>query len=231
MVASMAVSKDSALFDTDPWFSGLPSPMQQALLENAAWQTLEPRQALTHGGDTIGGIVGLAKGTAMVVPAIGPADAGPIHLFHAPIWFGLMPLSQARPRAVAAVAQLPCQVARVSQNVLVGMLGNNPAWWQHINDLSLTHFMTATQAAADLHISDSERRLCAVLLRVADRRQAGNGPVEITITQLDLATMANMSRQTTALILKRLASAKLVTWTYRSITVHQPEGLRQLVEE
>jgi CRP/FNR family cyclic AMP-dependent transcriptional regulator len=219
----------SNLFDTDPWFSGLPLAMQQNLVENALWQTLEPRQTLTYGGDTSGGIVGLATGTTMLVPAVGPAEAGPIHLFHAPVWFGLMPMSKARPRAVSAVAQTSCRVARVSQNFMVGMLAGNPGWWQHINDLSLTHFMTATQTAADLHINDSKRRLGAVLLRVADRRHDGDKPVDIAISQMDLAQMANMSRQTTGQILKSLASAGLVSWTYRSITVRDPVGLRRLV--
>jgi CRP/FNR family transcriptional regulator, cyclic AMP receptor protein len=230
IISVMALNEVPTRFDTDPWFSGLPSPMRQRLLENAVWQNLEPRQALTHGGDTSGGIVGLAEGTALLVPAIGLPDAGPIHLLHAPVWFGLMPLSKSRPRAVAAVAQLPCQVARVSQNAMVSMLNSNPSWWQHVNDLSLTNFMTAIQAAADLHIADSKRRLCAVLLRVAERRHEGNDPVEITISQHDLATMANMSRQTIAHILRRLASTGLVSWNYRSITVRNPRGLRALVE-
>jgi CRP-like cAMP-binding protein len=227
----MATDLRSHLFDADPWFAGLPPEMQQILIENAQWQTLEPRQALTHGGDTSGGIVGLADGTTMLVPAVGLAEAGPIHLFHAPVWFGLMPMSKSRPRAVAAVAQTPCRVARVPRNIMVRMLAENPSWWQHINDLSLTHFMVATQTAADLHIGDSKRRLCAVLLRTADRRHEGHKPVDIAISQLDLAQMANMSRQTTGQILKSLASAGLVSWTYRSITVCDPEGLRRLVED
>ena len=221
----------ATLFSTDTWFVGLPPLMQRGLLQNATWQSLEPRQALTHGGDNSGGIVGLAKGTAILVPAIGPAAAGPIHLFRAPFWFGLMPMSKDRPRPVGAVAQTCCEVARVSQNHMVGMLGRNPEWWRHMNDLSLTHFLLATQTAADLHIGDSTRRLCAVLLRVAERRHEGEGPVEIAISQLDLATMANMSRQTVGQVLKKIAEARIVSWTYRSITVLDAEALRCLVNE
>ncbi len=205
--------------------------MQRCLLEHAIWQSLEPRQALTHGGDISGGIIGLARGTAILVPATGPADAGPIHLFQAPFWFGLMPMSKARPRAVGAVAQTRCEVVRVSQNQMVGMLSSNPAWWQHLSDLALTHFLLAAQVAADLHIADSTRRLCAVLLRVADRRHGGAGPVEILVSQLDLATMANMSRQTTGQVLKKLAASRLVEWGYRSITVRDADGLRRLVDD
>ena len=100
-----------------------------------------------------------------------------------------------------------------------------------MNDLSLTHFLLATQTAADLHIGDSTRRLCAVLLRVAERRHEGEGPVEIAISQLDLATMANMSRQTVGQVLKKIAEARIVSWTYRSITVLDAEALRCLVNE
>lgn len=80
-------------FQKDPWFSGLPEALQTALLVHAVWQKVEPHQAQTHGGGTSGGIVGLAEGNAIIVPAVGPPDAGPIHLFRAPLWFGLMPLS------------------------------------------------------------------------------------------------------------------------------------------
>ena len=231
MVGAMDRSETAKLFCTDPWFAGLPVPMQRGLLENATWQSLEPRQALTHGGDTGTGIVGLAKGAAILVPAIGPAEAGPIHLFHAPMWIGLMPMSKARPRAVGAVAQTRCEVVRVSQTHLGTMLGSNPEWWRHINDLSLTHFLLAAQTAADLHIGDSMKRLCAVLLRIADRRHDGDGPVEIAITQLDLAMMANMSRQTVGQVLKKIAETRLVSWTYRSITVLDAKALRRLVDE
>lgn len=197
-------------------------------MEQAIWQTLEPHQALTHGGDTAGGIVGLAEGTLIVVPALGPAEAGPIHLFLAPIWYGALPLSLGRPRAVSVFTQSASRVARVSQQRIMQLLGRNPGWWQHMHDLALTHFLIAAQTAVDLHINDSRQRLCAVLLRLGNCRHEGDCNAELPVSQQDLATIANMSRQTAGQILKSLATDGLVDWGYRKISILDPAGLRQL---
>jgi CRP-like cAMP-binding protein len=229
IVAGMAPAEAQQFFADDPWFSGLAPGFRTALVDGAIWQTLMSGEALSHGGDTSGGILGLAEGIANVQPAVGPPDAGIIHLFRAPIWFGLMPLSQGRPRAVSMVAQTQCRVARVPQSRVAAILAGNPAWWQHMYDLALTHFLVATQTAADLHIADSRRRLCAVLLRVANPGEKGGKPV-VVASQQELATMSNMSRQTARQVLGGLVDDGLITLTYRGVTLNAPDRLRWIVE-
>lgn len=219
------------LLTEDPWFSELPSDMQQALFQNMSVGPVDAGLALTHGGDTSGGIVGLVDGTAVVVPAMGPPDAGPIHLFLGPNWFGLLPLSNSRPRAVSVIAHTACTVARVPQARLAALLSAHPGWWQHVNDLSASLFQLAAQIAADLHVMDSRRRARAVILRLAAEAEPRNGTIEMVVSQQDLATMANMSRQTMGLVLRELRELGLVRWTYRTMTVSDVKRLRALVDE
>ncbi len=232
-VAMACTDKAEALarLSRDPWFAGLPQAFQAALLEQAAWQRLEPHHGLTHGGDTSGGMVGLAEGVALVYPAVGPAEAGPIHLVTGPVWFGQLPLSRGRPRAVSVITQSACLVARVSRQRMLQLLSQNPGWWEHMHDLAITHFLTAAQTAADLHIHDSRRRLCAALLRLGACRHEGGCDIDLPISQHDLATIANMSRQTVGHLLKGLAKEGLLHWGYRKIRLKDPDELRRIADE
>lgn len=218
-------------FRRDPWFANLPQAFQTSLVEQVVWQRLQPHQGVTHGGDTSGGIVGLADGVALVSTTLGPADAGPIHLLVAPLWFGLMPLAHGRPRAVSVITQSTCLVARVSQQRMLQLLGSNPGWWEHMHDLALTHFLLAAQTAADLHIHDSRRRLCAVLLRLGNCRHEGDCRLDLPLSQNDLAMIANMSRQTAGQILKSLEDDGLVAWGYRRLRLMDTEGLRKIIDD
>jgi CRP-like cAMP-binding protein len=71
-----------------------------------------------------------------------------------------------------------------------------PEWWRHFLQPALTYGDVSNTVAADLLIRDSERRCAAVLLRLSGRRFAGpddSSPVEVPLTQDDLAGAANLS--------------------------------------
>jgi CRP-like cAMP-binding protein len=71
--------------------------------------------------------------------------------------------------------------------------------------------------AADLMIRDSERRCAAALLRLAGCRYAGPQdvtPVEVPLTQNELAGAANLSRNSVGTMLQRLATRGFVEVGY-----------------
>ena len=87
--------------------------------------------------------------------------------------------------------------------------------------------------AADLLIRDSELRCAAVLLRLGGRRFAGPddaAPAVIPLTHDELAAAANLSRNTTGAMLRKLTARGLIELGYRGIIVRTPPALRAFVD-
>ena len=83
----------------------------------------------------------------------------------------------------------------------------------------------ALNIATDLMIRDSERRCAAVLLRLSGRRFSDPRvpePVQVSITQADLADAANLSLTSVRSMLLRLAERGLIEQGYRDIVCGTP---------
>jgi Crp-like helix-turn-helix domain len=94
-------------------------------------------------------------------------------------------------------------------------------------DLSVTF-------AADLIIRDSDQRCAVALLRLAGRRYANPQdvtPVEVPLTQNELAGAANLSRNSVGTMLQRLEKRGFVEVGYGAMTVRAPAALRAFVDQ
>ncbi|MFC3613327.1 Crp/Fnr family transcriptional regulator [Lutimaribacter marinistellae] len=114
------------------------------------------------------------------------------------------------------------------------MLDAHPEWWRHFVALALSYGDTAALAGADLLIAETESRLIAVLLRFAGARSEASdagGMVSIPVTQQDLAGAANLSRNWTGTILRRLAKRGLVETKYNGITLVDQGALQAILEK
>ena len=106
-------------------------------------------------------------------------------------------ISQRRSNRVEASAKTTVWLARASQAAVRKLLDDHPGWWRYMLQPTLFYGDIALDIAADLLIADSERRCAAVLLRLSARRFADSDdpePVDVSITQEDLAGAANLSR-------------------------------------
>jgi len=90
------------------------------------------------------------------------------------------------------------------------------------------------QIAADLPIRDGSARCAAVLLRLAGRRWASGPeadlPSEIPASQTELAMLCNLSRNTCSRVVKKFSGRRLMTVSYRSLTVNDPARLRDVAD-
>lgn len=227
---AQSFSAEKAILTGSAWLAGLPEPFRAAIISNWVWQRITPSQTLSHGGDETGGMIGLASGTALVFPTMGIADAGPIHAFQPPYWYGLNPSTEGRPRFVSVVARTVCVVARIPQHVIAGLLLAHPVFWRHMHELTMMHLEITAQTAADLAIRDSKRRLVAVMLRAAGVRQFGDTPVRLDLSQDDISSMANISRQTTGALFNEFKIEGLLAAGYRSVKLADPAAMRRLLQ-
>ena len=214
---------------TAGWLSSTAPVFQDAVLAQCQWRSFGAAETISHGGDTSGGMFGIALGSFSALPAVGAADTPIIHIGSGPFWYGTNPLNHAVPRSMSVVTRSPCIVASIPQHALLSLLADDPAHWRYFFENVSEILALVSQIATDLILPDSLRRCIAVLLRVAGSRNSGMAPTVAEMTQDELAGMANMSRQTTGAIVRRLSAKGLVTVGYRNIIVNDPAALRTML--
>jgi CRP-like cAMP-binding protein len=114
------------------------------------------------------------------------------------------------------------------------LLRETPQWWEHIAQLGEDGAELLTWALSDLSLHDSSRRAAAILLRLAGSRRAqdeGALPMEITLSQQEIADMAVMSRTSLGKILSGFLKRGWVETSYTRIRVCDSTSMRQFVDD
>ena len=216
------------------WLSAAPVEFRQAILSRSTWRSFEAGEPIQTGGEDEGELIGLAHGVVAMRTILGRADTPLMHYAHPVFWFGYVPILTGRPRRLIADAKTPVWLAQIPQNAVRVLLDDRPEWWRHLMQLSIIYGDVSQTVAADLLIRDSERRCAAVLLRLGAIRFAGprdGEPVEVPVTQQDLAGAANLSRNSAGTMVQRLKARGLIAPGYRGVTICAPATLRAFVDE
>lgn len=212
------------------WLSDREPEFQEALLAICRWRRFEPGESMVIAGDIDAPLVGIASGTAAVITALGAPDTPLTHILHPGLWLGYVPLIARRPADNATVARTPVYAAMAAKSAVEALLKSHPAWWQHIARLALYYGEIAVNVVADLLIRESDRRCAATLLRIANCRFAGDEPTVANVNQTDLATVANLSRNTVNALLRDLEARGLVARQYNHIDLLDPVALRLMAD-
>jgi CRP-like cAMP-binding protein len=214
-----------------PWLRECSAEFCAALLEQAIIRHSPAGARLFHAGDEGGGLFGIATGTVEISLYLSHPDTPIIHLSHGGYWAGYRPLV-GRLRGVGVVARSDVVWALVPRHVAHDLLAANPEWWRFIARLADDNAEIALGAIADLTRQDSRLRAIAVLLRLAGcrHRDPPDGqPIELRLSQTELAAMAVMSRNTLNSIMRELVEARLVAGGYRTLLIRNPTALRAIL--
>jgi CRP/FNR family transcriptional regulator, cyclic AMP receptor protein len=215
------------------WLSAAPVEFQQAILTRCDWVRLEAGVQIQFGGEGHGELIGLACGIIEMRSVLGRPETPIMHFAHPVVWFGYIPILAGGPRRIAAAAKTPVWLGRVPQAAVTSLLAERPGWWRHFVQLAASYGDVAATVAADLLIRDSERRCAAVLLRLGGRRfpsPEDKSPVEVPVTQLELADAANLSRNSVGTMLRRLAARGFVEVGYGTMIARAPAALRAFID-
>jgi CRP-like cAMP-binding protein len=218
---------------TQGWLSATSPEFQRAILSDCECRSLEAGASLQVGGEDHGEMIGLARGILELRTTLGPADTAIMHFAHPVFWLGFVPTLFKQPRRAAASAKTRVCLVRVPEATLRRTLSENPIWWRFFLQPLLEYGDLTATIAADLLIRDSERRCAAALLRLAGCRYAGPQdvePVEVPLTQNELAGAANLSRNSVGTMLQRLAARGFVEVGYGTMIVRAPAALRAFVD-
>ena len=217
---------------TRGWLSNTPESFQHAVIDRCMLRKFRAGTTVYRKGDPPGGLFGLVTGSLAV--DIAPAERGPnmAYFLRPGAWFGGAPAFTGQPRQVGIRTTRATELLYLPLHAMNAIVQQDALAWRFFALQGFAHLEIAISVCDDLMIRDHTKRFTAILLHLGDCRLVTpphNGPIEIDVGQLELATMANVARTTAGAILRRLARAGHIDMSYRRIRIVAPEVLRSLL--
>lgn len=216
------------------WLGDLPQAFADQFLDLGTWVHVPAGQLVYSIGAAEQDIYGIAQGVIRMHIAMNEHEQRLAHMCGPGFWFGDMELVTNSPRIMEIDAAEDLHLIRIRQSDVEKLSATYPQVWRWIAALVVQHAGLAISAADDLMLPSAEKRLVAVLLRLAGHRFAhpASPPLgSISITQQELAVAANLSRSSASTVLKQLRQAGEIRIDYRAITLLDPEGLTKRLAE
>ncbi|MBL0370918.1 Crp/Fnr family transcriptional regulator [Rhizobium sp. KVB221] len=207
------------------WLGNMTEPFRTELMRNARLQRFAPDQIIYRYGDPTGGMYGLVAGSLTINSA--PPDAVPrlIHLGIPGAWTGEGPFLTGQPRRIELRTLGDSWMMHVPLDALEQMATRDPNVLRAVGLNTVFTVDALIRIVHDLQKRNVGRRIASVL-----QRAGWLGDVPIPLSQSELGVMANASRQQVNMAMRRFAAAGWVDYTYRSVTVTNPQALGQFSE-
>ena len=229
LAAPADLERTRDLLRRDDWLAQVSDTFRDSLLRETVLRRFDRGAAIFRQGDAVDGLWALVEGG--VAMEIAPGERGPsfAHQIRPGRWFGEMAILLGSERKVTCRTTRPSVCLLVPMRRLEQVLATQPDSWRWMSRLCAVNLARTIGAVDDLMIRESEPRLAAVLLRLAEARATDNSHEarpEIDASQEELAVMVNLSRSTLGRILKGLEDAGLVSCRYGRILILDQAGLR-----
>ncbi len=216
------------LLRTGRWFQTIPEAMQDALLGAAVVRELPGGTTLFARGDAPDGLYAIVDGALRIS---GVADSGKeavLTRIEPPAFFGEVSVFDGLPRTHDAVADGAAIIVHVPQPAIDRIMTGEPRWWRELGLLMAGKTRLAFVAMEEAAVLPPAVRLARRLVMMTD----GYGEMGdrtrrvIAVKQAELASMLNLSRQTTNQLLKELEVRRLIRTSYGEIEILDAAGLR-----
>lgn len=193
-------------------------------------QTYQPGEYTHFAGDTSGDMFGIAKGSFGVLVPTAAGELALCHVLPAGAWFGLGPILTTGPRNLTYRALEKSFVLQVSHSDLRAIADRHPEFYRRIGMLSEgSYYAMAIRVLGDLLVRSGERRIAAVLTRLA-AAQPAEDPEPIRLSQADIGQISNASRDRVNRALQKFAAAGWISLDYKAIIVRDRAGLERFVQ-
>lgn len=220
-----------AFMATHGWLSHTPPAFREAVLNRAIVRHFDKDQSLFVKGDSPGGIWGLVSGAIAIEVAPNQGETVFGHFAGPGFWIGAGPTITGRDRSIGVITRRPSVLLLLPSASFREIAAADPEAWRWLSILPLMQSVLAIGVAEDMMIRNSRNRLAAILLRLGGcRGPFASGEVqEITASQDEIATIANLSRTAVGSMVRTFEKDGLLTNRYRSIQI-DPARLRSLVD-
>ena len=214
------------------WLSHTPASFQNSVLERCTLQHFGQGKTIYSIGDPPGGMFGLIRGGLAISVAPGERGSYVAHFARPGAWFGEAAAITGQSRRIGLTATRDTDLLNLPGYAIREITCKDAATWRLFALATISHLDVAMGACDDLMIRDPTNRCVAILLRLAGRQKASRGdlsPVEIDLTQSDIADLANVSRTTLGSVLRKLEEDGKLELSYRRIRLLSPKAMRAML--
>jgi CRP-like cAMP-binding protein len=216
------------------WLGQLPEPLAEAVLAAGRWVVFAEREIVYGLGIQDRSLWGIESGCVRFQIAVNEAAPRFAHVAGPGYWFGEHAFLTGRPRLFEVETASACRLLMLEYKEAERIGENQPEIWREIAHLAGLSQATAMGAADDLMLRGTHKRLAAVLLRLASRRNAFQGapPVDvIPATQSEIADACGMSRTVAASAMAAFVASGAIKTEYGRIRILQPEFLERTLRD
>jgi CRP/FNR family transcriptional regulator, cyclic AMP receptor protein len=216
-----ATTNDLDVLRREPWFSTLPTPLQERIAAVAVMRNYRKSQHLIRQDDPPRGFFGIVSGRTRHVCSVGDDHEVLMHVGGPGLWIGEYVLLS-RERAIASViADEPTRALFLPLGEWDRMVDEQPRWLRPFAELMAQRFALAIRGSAAAQALPREEWLHERLRHMAALERGVNrdasAPDCVTLSQSQLATMVGVSRQTLSSLLAHLQARGLLRVGYRRI--------------
>ncbi|HEU0130177.1 MAG TPA: Crp/Fnr family transcriptional regulator [Mycobacteriales bacterium] len=221
----------------DPWrllretelFSGIDAATADKLAGRLVRKVFPKGQPLFHQGDPGDALYILVDGSVSVVMSSENGDRMVLTTLHPPDVLGQIALLDGGSRSATAEAVEHTTTLMLSRAAFQALMKEHPPLVDQMLRGLGAIVRRLSEQASDFVFLDLPGRVAKVLIRLAeDTAPVVDGvPVELTVTQKQLAEMAGGSRQSVNQILQQFQQRGLVELIGRRVLVYRPDQLRR----
>jgi CRP-like cAMP-binding protein len=216
-----------AVLSETGWLATQETKFREQFLERAVLKNYAKGEFIYHFGDPAGMICGVVDGAVMIGVPHPIAGQYQVHLGLSGDWYGMAAVLFGMKQSVEVQAAMATQMMCVPEPAVNEMLLDLRNY-RSLSTAMLWNHEKAIRTTTDLLISNPTARVCARLLTLCGARFGKNPPekpVELPITQDQLAMMCGLSRKSVNRVLIKLKVDKICEYRYGSLVVPNCERL------
>lgn len=211
------------------WFSGLPSALQALILDRSVIRSYRKGEFLIREGEPPKAMFAVLEGQIRVIRQVGDGDEILLHIGEPGSWCGEYGVYSGALSIGSIVAHSKLHTLMLTVQQFERIVGDEPRYFRAFAGLLMEHFALMFRYIAEGRCLSPEDRLCTRLADLAAMQRhhrPPERPVDLTISQADIATMIGVSRQTLNALLSRLQAKGLIEVGFRRVRVIDESGLR-----
>ena len=211
-----------AFLRTGRWFAGLPPALQELIVQRATVERFVRGQFLIEQGTSPKGMYAVLDGTVRVTRRIADGRDLLVHVGSAGFWVGDYGTISGQATIGSTMAETPVRALFLPAAEFERIVDDEPRHFRPFMNLLLDRYRSAFAFVAELQGLPSEARLWRRIEGIAsfwrDGAPAGT-PIDIPISQGELAQMVGLSRQRLSTLLGRLEAQGLIEVGFRNVRV------------
>jgi CRP-like cAMP-binding protein len=222
------------LLGTTAIFGGLDAPARRRLAQTARLCRLKRGEIVFHRGDRGGGMFVVARGSVALVVNAANGNEIVLDVIRPPRTFGEMAVVDGGPRIATAQVREPSVLIELARAEVLRLIDDNRVALAMLGALAETVRRVDNQAA-DLVLLDLRGRVAKYLYHAAglDRDQrpvAPLVPIDLGLSQSELAKLVGGSRQQLNRILSELTDAGAIVRDGSSVVAVRPTELTRWID-